>query len=193
MRSSFFKKLKKAQKKGLSYIFIGLLFVLIFIIWRIDKGNAYSFNVKDTSLKVDVKKGSKPVKLSIPSVKLNLDVKEASIKDGVWQIWEDSANHLDSSANPGGGGNIVIYGHNKNRIFGPIRWLTNGQTIELTDENGKKRIYGITKIVETTPNDINYVLPKSKETLTLYTCSGLFDSKRFIVVAILQEGPGDTS
>jgi LPXTG-site transpeptidase (sortase) family protein len=105
------------------------------------------------------------------------------IKNGVWETSSDGASHLDKSGNPGGGDNIVIYGHNKNSIFGPIRWLTSGKIINITDENGKIFTYNISKIIEVTPEDIDYVLPKNKEVLTLYTCSGILDSKRFIIVA----------
>lgn len=70
---------------------------------------------------VEQKKTFKPVKIIIDSVGVNLDVEEGKIENGVWQISEKGATHLDISANPGDGGNIVIYGHNKKHLFGPIK------------------------------------------------------------------------
>jgi len=39
----------------------------------------------------------------------------------------------------------------------------------------------VKEIVEVKPDQVEYLLPTSEETLTLYTCSGFMDQKRFIV------------
>ena len=116
-------------------------------------------------------------------MRLSLDISEGAIVDGVWQISKVGASHLNVSANPGEGGNIVIYGHNKNSLFGPIRWIEKGAEIEINDENGNKYSYVVSETLEVSPDKIEYVLPKNEEILTLYTCSGFLDSKRYIVIA----------
>jgi sortase A len=180
-------KKKKNFWRGINLILIGILLILFSFLWRLHNERILSFNTSELSkLESGTKKGFRPIQISISSVGINLKIKEAFISNGSWQVWKDSANHLVSSANPGGGGNIVIYGHNKNSVFGPIRWVEAGQTIELIGENNKKYLYKVQKIIETTPNDIQYVLPKNTETLTLYTCSGIFDSKRYLVIAYPQ-------
>lgn len=185
------KKVKTSEVKkkknfwyGLNLVLAGILLILLSFLWHLHSERILSFTTSDSSkLESGVKKGYRPVKVTIPSVGISLEVKEAVISNGVWQVWDNAANHLASSANPGSEGNIVIYGHNKNRIFGPIRWVSVGQTVELTDEKGTKYLYRIEKVIETSPIDISYVLPKDTETLTLYTCTGIFDSQRFVVVA----------
>lgn len=172
---------RKGKKQGIIFILLGAIFISIVVFWRFYQARILSFSGSVPS--VGIHKGSRPVSINIPSVGLSLDVKEAAIENGVWQTSEVDANHLNQSAYPGDGGNIVIYGHNKNSIFGPIRWLEKGAEIEVTDEKGIKHTYRVIETTEVSPDNIQFVLPKSEEILTLYTCTGLFDSKRFIVVA----------
>ena len=180
------KKLVRSFWRGLNLILAGILLLALSLLWRVHNSNNLSFPTRNLAeLEAQLKKGVKPVKITIPAVNLSLDVAEAVLVNGKWQVWEGKANHLATSANPGGGGNIVIYGHNKNSVFGPIRWLTVGQEVELTNEKGKTFSYKIDQTVEVEPSEISYVSAKNVELLTLYTCSGLFDTKRFIVIARL--------
>lgn len=174
--------LRTKKTRGLIYFFSGLLLISIFIGWRFYNARILSFKTDDVSASSE-SQSSNPVSISIPSIQLTLPVEESAIIDGVWEISYQGASHLDKSADPGEGGNIVIYGHNKNSLFGPTRWLKEGDLIEITDENGTLYTYRVVKTVVTTPDDIEYVLPKSEEILTLYTCTGLLDSKRHIVLA----------
>ena len=173
------------KKQGVLFLFLGLFFILLFSGWRFSRARILSFrDAYPEDKKVAEKtEESRPTFIKIPSVGINLAVEESAIKNGVWEISYEGASHLDKSANPGQNGNVVIYGHNKNQLFGPIRWVEAGNTIEITDNGGKKYEYKIVKTLVTTPDDISYVLPKDKETLTLYTCTGFLDSKRFIAIA----------
>ena len=130
-----------------------------------------------------VSTGPAPVKIDIPKVNLHLPVSETTVTDGTWEISPDGASHWDNSANPGEAGNIVIYGHNKTNLFGPIRWLSLGDEIILTDAQGNEHNYRITETVTVPPTQTEYILPKDEEILTLYTCTGLFDSQRYLVIA----------
>lgn len=171
----------RAFNSSLVLIISGLFLILIFGAWRFYTARILSFEGKVPE--IVAKEGYRPVSIRIPSVNMSLDVSEGAIIEGVWQISKAGASHLNVSANPGEGGNTVIYGHNKNSLFGPIRWLERGAEIELEDERGNKFNYIVSETLEVAPDKIDYVLPKGEETLTLYTCSGFFDSKRFIVVA----------
>ncbi|MDZ4229403.1 MAG: sortase, partial [Patescibacteria group bacterium] len=121
----------------------------------------------------------------IPQINLHLPITEATVTDGSWEISPDGASHWDNSANPGETGNIVIYGHNKTNLFGPIRWLSLGEEVTITDADGNEHRYRITETATVSPNQIEYIQPKNEETLTLYTCTGLFDSQRYVVIAKL--------
>ena len=93
------------------------------------------------------------------------------------------ASYLKQSAKPGEPGNIIIYGHNTRQIMGNIRALKGYETIQLTTQDGTIHKYKISLIDEVDPSETKYLLPTEEETVTLYTCSGFMDKKRFIVQA----------
>ena len=166
-----------SQGRGL--IFSGILLLVIFGIWRI-RELRLSFQ---GNLPKSVNHESQIARIKIDKVKMNLVVEPAIINNGVWPVSEKNASHWASSANPGENGNIVIYGHNKTSVFGPIRWLNVGDKIELTDKQGQTYEYKISETVTVKPEEIKYVEPTNTETLTLYTCTGWWDSQRYIVSA----------
>lgn len=126
---------------------------------------------------------SDPVNIKISGLGIDLRVGETKIVNGVWEIYPFGASHLTTSSDPGAGGNSVIYSHNKKDFFGPLLRIKKGDLIELRNAMGEEFKYKVESVVETNANDISYVLPKDTETLTLYTCSGPFDRKRFVVIA----------
>jgi LPXTG-site transpeptidase (sortase) family protein len=166
--------------RGGGLILLGLILWLIFGFWRLFQLNILSFSGK---IDAQTPAGTAAVAIDIPRVNLHLPVIEATVTDGSWEISPDGASHWDNSANPGGGGNIVIYAHNKTNLFGPIRWLNRGDEIVLTDAEGQQHRYHITETVTVSPKQIDYILPKTEEVLTLYTCTGLFDKDRYLVIA----------
>jgi len=170
------------KKQGLVFLILGLFLIALFSGWRFYNARILSFRTDDIAVSSETQ-SSNPVSINILSIGLTLPIEESTIIDGVWQISYQGASHLDKSADPGEGGNMVIYGHNKNLLFGPIRWLKEGDLIEIKNEEGTLYSYRVVKTVITTPDDISYVLPKNEEILTLYTCTGLLDSKRHIVLA----------
>lgn len=123
-----------------------------------------------------------PVHIYIP---WNTDAKidPGSYRDGSWTVSSDHVSYLMSSARPGENGNIIIYGHNKRAILGNIRALKGGEEIVLTLDNGSTRSYQVDSVHEVSPTDTDLLTPTESEVLTLFTCSGFLDSKRFIVRA----------
>ena len=104
--------------------------------------------------------------------------------DNRWTISAEKVSYLSQSARPTTNGNVIIYGHNTREILGNIRALKGNEIITLTLENGMQRDYIITTIDEVDPHEVKYLQPTTQETLTLYTCSGFLDQKRFIVQAV---------
>ncbi len=153
----------------------------IFSIWRYYSVRILSFNtdiITNTSFS-----GIKPVYIKAYPVGVDTDIKDSVIDNGIWTINPGSANYLLGSAGLGDGGNIVIYGHNRNDIFGPLRWVKTGAIISLTGSDEKIYRYEVIKTDIVSPNNLEYIKPATDEILTLYTCIGILDSKRFIVVA----------
>lgn len=100
-----------------------------------------------------------------------------------WTISSNFSSYLDQSARPSEPGNIIIYGHNTRNILGNIRALKGGEEIKITSEDETERLYVVTEIHEVGADQTKYLEPTFEETLTLYTCSGFMDQKRFIVRA----------
>lgn len=112
------------------------------------------------------------------------DIESMSLVNTEWSISPTKTSYLIQSARPGESGNIILYGHNTREILGNIRALKGNEVVSLTSSDGKTHQYKVTEMKETEPDDISWLQPTSTETLTMYTCSGLLDSKRFLIRAV---------
>jgi len=134
---------------------------------------------------VTQKEAPLPTEITIPSIGINLPIDSGTIKGGVWQISYNHPTFLDSSARPGSGGNVVIYGHNKKVIFGNLPYLSVGQKIIIKTQDGKIYTYEAYQKDFVSPSRVDLVSPTNHEELTVYTCYGLFDSERVVIKAKL--------
>ncbi len=124
----------------------------------------------------------KPVRLVMPRLAIDLSVIEAPVANGFWELSETSASHGQGSANPGEKGNTVIFAHARPALFGPIRDAKKDDAIYVfTKERWFKYRIVETKLVN--PDQLEVIAPTGDETLTLFTCSGFLDSKRYIAIA----------
>lgn len=123
-----------------------------------------------------------PLRIIIPSLEIDLSVREAKIVNGFWELSETTASHGAGSANPGQNGNIVIFAHAREKLFLPLRTIKPDAIIYVLTKDTWHRYQVLnTKIVN--PDDVMVIAPTTEETLTLFTCSGFMDSKRLIVAA----------
>jgi sortase family protein len=84
------------------------------------------------------------------------------------------------SAQPGQGDNIVLWGHvlrfrQTPKIPAPFARLKDvkpGATVVLYDQAGKAHNYVVKKQVWVLPTEVDYILPKDKEMITLVSCIG---------------------
>lgn len=173
-------KLIKRNKLQFLLIFIGLT---IFSFGAVNYYRIRILSFNNTPKEVETKNNEIPVQITIPSLNLELPIDQGEIKNGVWGISEKNATHLKTSANPRGGGNIVIYGHNKTAIFGKIPSLKIGEEINIKTSSGDIYKYKLTNKLWVKPDRIDLVSPTTNEELTLYTCGGLFDSLRVVLKA----------
>lgn len=178
--------LQSNKIQGLVLITIGVILISIYVFWKGYNAKILSFTYSyPQEIVSEIVNEKQPTYIHIPSLNIDLNVTEGKIVDGVWEISNIGASHLNQSNNPGDGGNVVIYGHNKKSILGPILSIKKGSEIKLETREGTTYKYEVTNTVIVKPNEIEYVLPKNREVLTLYTCTGFADSRRFIVVANL--------
>jgi sortase A len=182
------KKLKKLHKKYQKYylstfaVFFGLA-IFSFGAYNYFSIRILSFAKPPPETVVVENRAELPAKINIPDLKIDLVVEEGFIQNGIWQISEKGASHLNTSARPGEGGNIIIYGHNKKVIFGSLPFAQIGTKIIITDKNGKIYNYEVTDKLRVNPSRVDLLYPTDSEQLTIYTCTGPFDSQRFVIKA----------
>lgn len=188
MQRRWFKTFISCQKTGLIFLSFGFFFFLItfsFKVYQDSRRNILSFS-QSPELLIEVSEGLLPSQVLIPSVEMDLAVFPAKVEDDIWQISEKGASYLLGSGIPGREGNIVIYGHNKNSLFGPIRWLEKGAEVKLLNREGREFIYEVIEIKTVSPNFVEALSSTKDPILTLYTCTGFLDSQRHVVKAKLQ-------
>lgn len=121
--------------------------------------------------------------ISIPSVDINTAVVKGAVKDNQWYISEDSANYISKNIPGNRKGNTIVYGHNTKNIFANLKDVTEGEEITVAYANGDTQTYIVEEIYETFPTDITPIQPTEGDVLTIYTCSGFFDTRRIVVRA----------
>jgi LPXTG-site transpeptidase (sortase) family protein len=176
------KKRKTPSEVTIGLLALGLMLILLSsLIWLSYPQSVLSFNgdfQQTTSSSINP-----PVFIEIPERDIHVSVTESFISKGVWQISDQGASHLAFSATADQNNNIVIYGHNKKQIFGPLLAAKPDDQITLTTKDGQKHQYVVTSIFKVNPNQIEVVKPTNSEILTIYTCTGFADSERFVVQA----------
>lgn len=160
---------------------LNLLFGSGWYLWY--RQTILSFSVVPQVIVQPELRGSLPANIGIETIGLNLAIQPTQIVDGVWQTSSTNPTYLVTSSRPGEGGNIVVYGHNYNQIFAPLKKVATGDLITIATENGKFFSYEVTEIQVVKPTEIEAVLPTDYEVLTVYTCTGLFDSLRLVIKA----------
>lgn len=115
---------------------------------------------------------------------VDTDIEPMPLINNVWGVSPNKATYLSQSARPGENGNIILYGHNTREILGNIRALQGGEHISITTSDGKTHGYTVSVMKEVDRTDVSMLVPTDTETLTIYTCSGPLDSRRFFIIAV---------
>src|SRR5689334_10320026 len=126
------KKLYKSKKVSyLSLLFsLGLILIVLSIAIKINelRGLAFAGNVPASIVS---EKRSNPDEINIKDSGIDLNVKETYILNNSWGISSDGASHLNTSANPGENGNIIVYAHNTSDRFGSLKDVKTGSIITI--------------------------------------------------------------
>ena len=182
VRSPHFHKLELLMR---ALFVIGSLLVIIYFALRINQGIQLAFftpQVTPIASRTE-KTYAIPARLTISKVGIDLAIDEEAVSNTAWQISDKGASHLNISARPGEKGPIILYGHNTNDRFGPIRWLNKGDVIAITTTDGKKHTYRIGQTMKVKPDRIDIFTKEKGESLILYTCDGFADLERFVIIA----------
>jgi len=146
---------------------------------------------------------SPPVKLTIPSVKIDSRVvpvtwemipsKNGELKSE-WKVADFAVGHHAGSANPGQVGNVVLSGHvdYKGQVFKELHNVKRGDEVIMHTEKGQY-LYVVSDIVlvleegaseEQKRRNAAYMNPTPDPTLTMITCWPYgIDTHRLIVIA----------
>lgn len=127
---------------------------------------------------------AKPVRLAIPRLGIDLPVFGSEVNGTTWQTHENGVSYLKSTPLPGTVGNSVLYGHNWPNLLGPIRYSKVSDKIIVSYADGQTVSFVVAYIATVSPEQVK-ILENSKDSrLTIYTCTGFLDSKRFVVTAL---------
>ncbi len=124
-----------------------------------------------------------PVRIKINDLGIDLPVIASKIKNNQWETTGIGVSWLSTSPIPGDIGNSILYGHNWTSLLGNLVNARAGQLITVYYQNGSQKSFEVEALAAVNPDDIHILDPSPDERITLYTCTGLMDSKRFVVVA----------
>ncbi|MEK7595006.1 MAG: sortase [Patescibacteria group bacterium] len=126
----------------------------------------------------------KPVFIKIRTLDISLPIIESSIKKGVWETNDKGVSYLLNSPLPGESGNSILYGHNFPGLLGKLKNIQRDNEIEILFNNGEVKRF-VVKATSTTGSKSLHILKQTQDTrITIYTCTGFMDSKRFVVTAV---------
>lgn len=102
------------------------------------------------------------------------------------KVWEEKAKtavYFSKTPLPGNKGNSVIYGHNFPNILGNLNKVEKGQQISIEFTDGSVKNFEVIQKINVTANQTHILKQTNDARLTIYTCSGILDTKRLVVVA----------
>jgi LPXTG-site transpeptidase (sortase) family protein len=124
---------------------------------------------------------SKPVRIVIPDIDMDRPLLQVGVDvDTVPIVPKHDVGWYEGSARPGEDGNIVLWGHALRfkdspdipAPFGQLQKLNLGAQIVLYTADGKAHVYSIEHQIWATPDQVEYIRPKSSERVTLISCIG---------------------
>lgn len=168
---------------------IFLLSLSSFRIWqRINPWNL-KFNFQQIPEEsIQMKASNYPVTLQIPQIGVDVPVIPAKISARSWEYTDNGVSFLATSPVPGEIGNSILYGHNWNNILGRLPRLKPGGEITVTLRDGSQKKFTVKYTTVVTPDQTHILAMTSDRRITIYTCTGFLDTKRFVVTAMLKEG-----
>ncbi len=116
-------------------------------------------------------------RLVIPSLELDAPVMLAPIENETWRIdhLDQAVGHLEGTASPGSGSNIVLAGHitlepdGRDGPFIGLGYLNPGDSVIVYHQE-QAYTYQVDYMTTVKPSDVQVTYPSSKGQLTLITC-----------------------
>lgn len=124
-----------------------------------------------------------PQRIIIPDIKVNAHVIEGGFVKGQWILSDTDALYVPSSGKVGEGYNTIIYAHKRPGLFVDLGKVKKGTKIYVQDMNGKMLAYTVYSIENVLPESVDSLQTFVPNTVTLFTCDGIFDTSRRLVKA----------
>lgn len=126
-----------------------------------------------------------PIGVSIPSLGISLPIFPATVTNTSWPTTDKGVSYLLSSPLPGEKGNSILYAHNWPNLFGKLPQIKIGDKITIIEKKSTVLSFTVKYTAVVDPKNASILAPSKDKRVTLYTCTGFLDSKRFVVVATL--------
>jgi len=180
--------MRKLNKNHVAIWLFATLAFIFFLCSFNEIAKRYSYpSITQIQAKTPDKSTSNPKKYFLPqTLKINsigLDTPVISSN----KIWEEKAKSVvffSKTPVPGQQGNSVLYGHNWPHLLGNLKKVKEGDMVEIELTNGKAEKFVVTQKGNITADQTHILNQTNDYRLTIYTCSGLLDTKRFFIVAI---------
>ncbi len=162
------------QKNNLSRLlfFLGLLcfvFVGVLIVDRM-QNNTVSFD----RLPVTSQVNTQPDGIEISTQQIRLAVVSKKVEKS-FPTSKTTAIHIQ--------GTNIYYAHNWPNLFGNLKKIKINDPIVIHFSNGQIKKYLVTQTESVWPSDTSILNQNNSETIIVYTCTGVFDIKRLVIVA----------
>lgn len=174
------------MNSGKIFIMIGLVLIFAGLFLVLQRYNPEKLSFENTAtLPVSHEGTTIPERVVIPAAKINLAIYPAQVKNNQWEATTKGVSFLASSSLPGEKGNAVLYGHNWAGLLGPLVKVVPGNKIQVVFSNGKTKTFIVQYISLVDPDKTQILSQTNDNRITIYTCAGFLDSKRFVVTATL--------
>jgi LPXTG-site transpeptidase (sortase) family protein len=174
------------MKFGKILIFLGILLLIFGNYLVYERYSSKKLEFESVKTVKTANSTSTPVKITIPSLGIENTIYGAKIIDNNWETTTRGISYLSDSPVPGEKGNSILYGHNWPSLLGNLTKIKTGDKINVTMDNGEERIFIVKFTYEVNPNQTQILNPTNDRRITIYTCTGFLDSKRFVVTALLE-------
>ncbi len=173
------------MKKFLSSVFLvtGAFFLLFGFYLSYIRYSPKSLAFETTQAETGITHTNLPKILKIDSANIFLPIIPSKITGRKWETTPNGVSFLTQSAIPGNTGNSVFYGHNWSSVLGNLTRVKPGDKVEITMEHGKKYVYEVEYVATVEPTQTSVIEDIGDTRITIYTCTGFLDTKRFVVVA----------
>jgi len=165
--------------------FLSLGFGVLFL-WQRNNPQRLAFlDSTQTSIRACMDLKNPPVAIKINDIDINLPIIPAEIHNRQWDTTTKGVSWLDNSPNPGEHGNSILYAHNWTSLFGNLPKAKPGQKIQINFKDKTKKTFLVQNTAMVKPDQLGILDQTADKRITLYTCAGFMDSKRFVVTAKL--------